>query len=101
MTVEVALLFSFLNLLLACYTGMNNLKRNKSTDDRKDAAEMTTVIVKLETISKDTGEIKNDMKNVKNEVQEQRDRLIIAEQSVKSLHKRLDAIEGRTLREIN
>ena len=39
-------------------------------------------------------EIKSDMKNVKGEVQELRERLVAVEQSAKSAHHRLDGLTG-------
>ena len=68
MTVEVAILVSAVSLGFAIYSGVTNMKRNKATDDKKEATEMTTVIVKLEGISRDTSEIKNDLKDVKSDV---------------------------------
>ena len=50
------------------------------------------MIVKLENIGDGVSEIKSDMKNVKGEVQELRERLVAVEQSAKSAHHRLDGI---------
>lgn len=72
------------------------MKRNKTTDDRKEATELATVIVKLENISKDTSEIKSELRSVKSDVQDLHERVAIVEQSYKSLHKRVDKFEGRT-----
>lgn len=52
------------------------------------------MIVKLENINTGITEIKAEMKNVKSDVQELRDRLIVVEQSTKSAHKRLDGLVG-------
>lgn len=71
------------------------MRRNKEADDRKGATEMTTVIVKLESIGKDTSEIKNELRSVKEDVQGLRERVAIGEQSCKSLHKRVDGFETR------
>lgn len=95
MTIEVSLLISVLSVGFAIYMGVSNMKRNKATDDRKEATEMTTVIVKLENISNDTKEIKNELRSVRNEVGELRERVIITEQAAKSLHKRVDSHETR------
>ncbi len=97
MTVEVSLLIAGISLAFGLYQGISNLKRNKSTDDKKDATEMTTVIVKLESISDGITEIKSDIRNVKQEQQEFRERLVVVEQSAKSLHHRVDAIDGKDI----
>ena len=66
-----------------------------NTDARKEASEMTTLIVKLETINNGVNEIKSDMRNMKTDIQDLRDRLIIVEQSTKSAHHRVDKLEGK------
>lgn len=97
MTVEVALLISGVSLAFAIYSGIANLKRNKSNDDKKDATEMTTVIVKLENIGTGIAEIKSEMTNVKNDLRESRERIIKVEESAKQAHKRLDSFEKRRM----
>ena len=90
MTLELSIVISVLSVSFALYSGISNLKRN----DKKDTAQLTTVIVKLENIGDGVSEIKSDMKNVKGEVQELRERLVAVEQSAKSAHHRLDGITG-------
>ena len=53
---------------------------------------MTTVIVKLENIGTGITEIKSEMTNVKNDIKEDRERLIRVEDSAKQAHKRLDEL---------
>lgn len=95
MTIEIALVISALSLIFAVYSGVTSMKRSAKTDDKKEATELTTVIVKLETISNGIAEIKNEMGNIKIDVKDLRDRLIVVEQSSKQAHKRLDGLEGR------
>lgn len=71
------------------------MKRNRESDDKKEATQMTTVICKLENIASDTTEIKSEMKSLKVEVQDLREKTVITEQATKSLHKRVDAMEMR------
>ena len=91
--VELGYLISILSLIVASIVGFTNLRRNNSADDKKQSAEMTTVIVKLENINTGINEIKADVRNVKSEVQELRERIVVVEQSAKSLHKRVDEIK--------
>lgn len=95
MRVDVPILISFLSLIVAAVVGITTLKRNKATDDRREASETTTLIVKLENINNGVNEIKSDMRNMRSDIQDLRDRLIIVEQSTKSAHHRLDGIEGK------
>ncbi|MDD3347322.1 hypothetical protein [Oscillibacter sp.] len=92
MTVEVALLISGLSLAFSIFFGISTQRRSAKSDDKKDATEMTTVIVKLENIGTGITEIKSEMTNVKNDVKEDRERLIRVEESAKQAHKRLDDI---------
>ena len=94
MTIEVALLISGISLAFGIYQGIANLKRNKASDDKKDATEMTTVIVKLESIGTGVTEIKSDMKNIRQDLQELRERVVVVEQSTESAHYRIDTLEG-------
>lgn len=66
------------------------MKRNRTADDKNDATQLTTVIVKLENIGAGISDIKSDMRNVKDEVKDMRDRLIKVEESTKSAHYRID-----------
>ena len=91
--VELGYLISILSLIVASIVAFTNLRRNNSADDKKQSAEMTTVIVKLENINTGINEIKADVRNVKSEVQELRERIVVVEQSTKSLHKRVDEMK--------
>mgnify|MGYP001049299441 CR=1 FL=1 len=93
LTIEVALLISGVSVAFGIFAGISNLRRNQKLDDKKDATEMTTVIVKLENISIGISEIKNEMANVKNDIKESRERIIKVEESAKQAHKRIDTLE--------
>ncbi len=94
MQVDVTIIISFMSLLVAVVVGITNIRRNNATDDRQEASETTTLIVKLENINDGVNEIKSDMRNLRNDVQDLRDRLIMVEQSTKSAHRRLNTLEG-------
>ena len=87
MTIEVALLISGVSLAFGIYQGVSNLRRNNRTDDKNDATQLTTVIVKLENIGDGVNEIKNDMRNVKDDMKDINIRLVKTEQQVKVLNK--------------
>jgi len=95
MTIEVAIVISGISLAFAIYFGVSNLRRNQKADDKKEASELTTVIVKLENIGTGITEIKSEMTNVKNDIKESRERLIKVEESAKQAHKRLDILENK------
>lgn len=93
--IETSTLLSVLAVVIAAIGCFINWKKGNKAEDQKEATEITTVIVKLENISNDTKEIKNELRNVRNEVGELRERVIIAEQATKSLHRRVDSLETR------
>lgn len=93
MTIDPALLLSVVSIVIAAVVGLSGLKRNRTHDDKQEATELTTVIVRLENISNGINEIKSDMKNMREDIKELRERVIVVEQQSQSAHKRLDAIE--------
>lgn len=90
MTIEIALIISAISLGFGIYQGVSNLKRNDRQDNRAEATQITAVIVKLETIGEGINEIKLDMRNIRNEIKDIRERLTKVEESTKSAHHRLD-----------
>jgi predicted RNase H-like nuclease (RuvC/YqgF family) len=91
--IEVAIVISGISLAFGIYQGVKNLNRNEKVDAKTDASEMTTVIVKLENIGTGISEIKSEMSNVKNDIKEDRERIIRVEESAKQAHKRMDTCE--------
>ena len=91
--ISVPVLISGLSLAVAIVVAITNLRRNNAADDRRMATETTTLIVKLENINNGVNEIKSDMRSMKSDIQDLRDRLIIVEQKAKSAHHRIDTLE--------
>lgn len=87
MTIEVAVVISLISLIFAIVSGVSSMKRNARTDDRKDASELTTVIVKLENIGNDIKEIKTDLRDVKADIQIHAEKIVKIEQQIKVLNK--------------
>lgn len=100
MTIEVAILLSGVSLGFAIFFGLKGMRRNQKKDDAEEASTMTTVIVKLENISAGISEIKAEMNNLKCDLREQRERLVIVEESAKSAHKRIDEMKTKKKEEI-
>ena len=95
MSVEVALIISILSVFFAIFFGALNMRRNQKADDRREQSDMTTVIVKLENISADTGEIKNDIKSLKEDVRNNRDNIIRIDESLKSAWKQINELQHK------
>ena len=84
-----------MSLVFGIYSGVLSARRGDRRDTRKDASDMTRVMVKLEDISVGISEIRSELNNVKGDLKEQTERLIVAEQSLKRAHMRIDEISGR------
>jgi predicted negative regulator of RcsB-dependent stress response len=93
MTIELALLISGVSLAFGIYQGVSNLKRNEKNDAKSEATQLTTVIIKLESIGVGITEIKSEMSNMKDDNKENRERIIKVEEVAKQAHKRLDSCE--------
>ena len=61
------------------------LLRSFAKDSKSNNVELTTVIVKLESIGSDITEIKKDIRSVKADVREHSDRITKAEQKIEAL----------------
>ena len=92
MTIEVAVVLSILSVSFSIYFGITSSRRNKAKDDKQDASQMTTVIVKLENISTGITEIKAELNNVKNDRKEDREKIIRLDESLKSAWKRIEEL---------
>lgn len=94
MSVEVTLLISLVSVSGALFFGLRSIKRADRCDSQKEAAAMTTVIVKLENIGAGVAEIKGELRSMREDVQQVRERLVKVEESARQAHKRLDTLPG-------
>ena len=79
--------------VISCLIALIALWRNLRADNNTNVGQMTEIAIKLENISNNTLEIKNEIKTVKQDIEKLRERVIIVEQSAKSAHKRIDGIK--------
>lgn len=85
--------------IISCIVAALALYRNVKGDTKQDAGQLTTLIVKLESINDDTKEIKGDIKDVKSDMDKMKEKLTLTEASVKSAHKRIDYLQGLVIHE--
>lgn len=93
MSIEITLLISIIALASSVYFGLRGLKRNDAKDIQARAATDATINVKLDNITSAVNDIKYDISDTKTKVAEIDKKLVVVEQSVKSAHHRIDAIE--------
>ena len=92
---EGSTIISLCSLIIAMVVAFSNIRNKNYVNDRESASQITTLIVKLENIADGINEIKSEMKSMKSDVDDLRERLIRVEQSTKSAHHRMDTLEGR------
>lgn len=93
MTIEISVLISAVSVAFAIYFGIKGAQRANVKDIEERTAQNTTINIKLDSISNAVNDIKYDISETKKKVEEIDRRLIIAEQSTKSAHRRLDNME--------
>lgn len=101
MTIELSLLFSGIAVAAAVYFGIATKSRNAKKDAQGEAREVAAVMVKLDTLQTAMVELKTEVKGYRDDVRELTTRAVRNEESLKSLHKRVDAMErmiGKTTR---
>lgn len=79
-------IISLLSLLLAGYSFLSKTNKDNTT-------ELTTVIVKLESIGNGIADIKAEIANLKNDQKEDHDKIIKMEASLQTVWKRIDELK--------
>ena len=89
MTVEVGLIIAVLSFGISFVFSIASWKRNHSADAKQDASSQTAVIVGIDNIKTSLAELKSEFKTesrgTKQDLIELRERLTVAEQSIKAL----------------
>lgn len=98
----VAIIISIISVTFSIFFGIIslvlNIKNNRRTDnsDLEDRVrENTRINMKLDTISSNTKEIKDEVVEMRKELNSHDNRIIKVEESVKSLHHRVDEMATR------
>ena len=91
----IALVFSVFFGFVGLFFSAKNNKKNDSAELKERVKENTRINMKLDTISNNTTEIKNEVSEMRKEINSHDNRIIKVEESTKQAHHRLDAIESR------
>lgn len=91
----IAVTLSFIFGIISIYFSCRNSKRTDTKDIEERVKENTRINMKLDAISTNTTDIKNEVSEMRREINSHNDRIIKVEESVKSLHHRLDGLESR------
>ena len=101
-SMPTALIISAISVAFSVFFGLFtlglNLKNNRKSDNtelEERVRENTRINMKLDTISSNTTDIKNEVTEMRKQLNSHDSRIVIVEQSVKSAHHRIDGIEAR------
>ena len=95
LTIELTVLISVVCGIGGFFISSKNARRNYKADVARDAADMTTVMVKLEAVSTTLAEIKADMRTDRDDVRENRERIAVAESELKSIWTHIHRLMGK------
>lgn len=106
----ITVLISVAALAFSIYSGLrghNRADKEDVTSEREKATaeaanharDMATINVKLDGISGDVRDIKDENRSVRSDVSHLTERVVKVEESTKSAHHRLDMIEGNSKEE--
>lgn len=95
MTIEVALLISFVSVAFSVYFGLKNSRRTDTKDIEERVKENTRINTKLDSIGQTTQEIKTEISSMREDIKSHNDRLIKLEESCKQAHHRINGLEER------
>lgn len=97
-----AVIISIVSVAFSVFFGLFtlglNLKNNKKSDNAElteRVKENTRINMKLDTISGNTTEIKNEVIEMRKELNSHDNRIVKVEENVKSAHHRIDGLETR------
>lgn len=93
MTVEISLLISGLSVAAAIFFGISTKNRNTKKDTQEEASRGAAMMAKMENIQTTLIEFKTELKGYREEVDRVNEQSIRNEESLKSLHKRVDKVE--------
>jgi peptidoglycan hydrolase CwlO-like protein len=97
LTIEVstAIIISVLSLAFSVFMGLKSNKRTDTKDIEERVKENTRINMKLDAISSNTTDIKNEVSEMRKEINSHDNRIVKVEESVKSAHHRIDGLEER------
>lgn len=97
MAVELstAIIISIASLAFSVFVFMRNDRRTDTKDVEERVRDNTRINTKLDDISQTTKDIRAELASMRNDIKAHNDRLIKVEESLKSIHHRVDTLESR------
>lgn len=95
MQIELMALVTVVSIVVGVFGTLYGVRSSKSKEDKAEATENATIIAKLESISSNTLEIKNEVKSIKEETRKNSDCIIRLDESLKSAWRRINILENK------
>ena len=98
MPIEYTIIISFVSVVctvIGVSIGLGNLRRNSRIDDKHESTQLTRVEIQLEHIDKNVDKIVGVIDDIKKEIKEYRDRLVIVEYDTKQVKKEIAELASR------
>lgn len=92
--VSIAILISIVSVAFSIFFGLKNTQRTDSKDLEQRIRADERINMKLDEISRNCNDTRSDLTGMKDDIKRIDHRLVKAEQSAKSAHKRIDGILG-------
>lgn len=83
--IEVMSAITVISVAFSIFFGVKTYQRNKDTDTKDSASQMTLVMYKLDNIDSTVKDIKADGKAFRMDIQDARERILILEQEYKAI----------------
>lgn len=104
MPIEYTIIISFVSVVctvIGVSIGMSNLRRNSKLDDRHESTQFTKVEVQLGHIGDNVNKIVTNIDDIKKEIKEHRDRLVLVEYDTKQARKEIAEMAARRRGDMN
>ena len=92
---ELLQVLAVISPLAALIFGYFSFSTARKKNEKDEASQMTTVLIKLETINENVKDIKSDLNSVKQDLSSLAERIAKAEASIQAAHHRLDAMTNK------
>ena len=90
-----SVVLSLIALIYTMFKGGKDDRRVDTQEIERRAKENATINMKLDEIVRKTNESNSELKSLRQDISSQNDRLIKVEESLKSLHHRVNTVEAR------
>lgn len=93
MKIDLSSLISVISVLIAIISITMAIKNSIKKDTKDDVSQSTSMMIELKYISSGISEIKNQITNLKEDIDQLRDKTIVHGESIKEIFRKITAME--------